>query len=67
MSAQKIITKEECKEEVHKEREGDFCHIPGFFNPQQEEEKGVNKVSCLDYGDKERNQRWAIRCEILFP
>ena len=36
------------KEEMGKEKDGDYCHIPGFLDFQQEEGKGVNKVQRLE-------------------
>ena len=59
---------EEKKEEMEKEKAGDYCHIPGFLDFQQEEEKGVNKVHRLEESIKkedECNTDYSVRNLIL--
>ena len=64
----KINCMEEKKEEMEKEEAGDYCHIPGFLDFQQEEGKGVHKVQRLEESIKEEdegNTDYTVRNLIL--
>ena len=56
--------KEEVEEKKEEGKKGDFCHMPGFLNFQEEDSKGVNNVKFPKNEGSRGNQKWDTQYKI---